>query len=326
MLGGRGWPLALVLLIAGMAGCLGGEDQTSDGDLEQTAVTDATTGGIEGVVTDNAVQPVVGANVTLSETNETVRTASDGSYAFSQVSPGTYTVVFRADGFVSTSEEVSVQASEVSTVDVLLTHLQSQAPFTQGFELAGFFECGIEVGWNVSAAPPPADYFYFGVAVCAYPNSIMEDLTGSGNATNDKFAHLFELEPPINTLVYEMSWDASTQFSQWMTTRVEVEGFANTANGTFFRVQGPSPIQVRLDKADFEETNDVYQQACEEGNDDYCGYSFWDSGWPLQTRVFPAWQCASESGGGCVAAQQEFTHYITAFYNEEAPEGYTVLG
>ncbi len=325
MLGGRGWLLAVVLVTAGMAGCLGGDDQTGQGDLQQTAVADADTGGIQGVVTDTAVQPVEGANVTLVETNQTVQTASDGSYAFSQVPPGTYTVAFRADAFVSTSKEVSVQVNEISTLDVLLSHLQSQSPFTQVFELQGFFECGVEVGWNVSQAPPPADYFFLGVAVCAYPNSIMEDLTGSGNATNDKFAHVFELEAPIDTMVYEMTWEASTQFSQWMTTRVEVEGFANSQNGTFFRTQGPSPIHVRLEKDVFEETSEVYQQACEEGNDDYCGYSFWDSGWPLQSRVFPAWQCASETGGGCVAAQQEFTHLITAFYNQEAPPGYSVV-
>ncbi len=309
------WILAVLSALL-TAGCLGlGGQETEDEDLaRQRAAVTEDLGGIEGVVTDEAVQPIEGANVTLAQLGETTQTAQDGSYAFSRLQPGTYTLVFRAEDFISTEQTVDVRAGSATPVDVILTHLAEQDAFTQQLELAGFFECGFEVGYNVSVGPVNEDFF-LGLALCAV----------GGNATNDQFNHLFSLEAPLDTLVHEMTWDAQNRFSDWMTVRMEVEGFANDGIGTIYRTQGPSPIQVRLDNATWQGLDENFTAECEEGDDDYCGYGFRDQGWPLQTRVFPAWQCFSEQAGGCAVLQQPFTHIITAFYNAPAPEGYSAL-
>ncbi len=325
----RGWRtvvLSALLLTTALAGCLGGdEDSSGDQVLKEQAKAGDRTGGIQGVVTDTAIQPVEGANVTLLEIDQTATTASDGSYAFSDLEPGTYTVSVNASGFVSTRNETQVSAGQVNNVDFLLTHLQSTEAYTQVFELKGFFECGAEAGWDLRDEAPdnpaPFDggrYFFLGVAACAGANI-------AGNTTNDKFMHIFELDPPLNTVIYEMQWEANSQTSEWLGTQLEVEGFSNDAIGRFWRHQGPSPVYERLDEPVWENLSANFTEACENGTDDYCGYSFRDEGWPLQTRVFPAWQCQTQDAGACVVAQQEFTHYISAFYNAPAPEGYSIV-
>ncbi len=324
--------LAGLFLTTALAGCITGDDGEGDDQvLKEQAQAGERTGGVQGVVTDNAVQPIEGANVTLIEIDETTQTATDGSYAFSNLDPGSYTVSVNASGFVSARNTTDVSAGEVTNVDFLLTHLQSTEAYTQVFELQGFFECGVEVGYDfrqeLPEVPEPPEqvpwidprYFFLGLAACAAGN------IGSENTTNDKFSHFFEFEPPVDTVVYEMTWEANNQFSDWMTTRMEVEGFANDGVGTVFRTQGPSPIVERLEKPTWENLSANFTEQCEqEGDDDYCGYSFWDNGWPMQTRVFPAWQCQSEDAGVCAVAQQEFTHFVSAFYNGPAPEGYSI--
>ncbi len=324
--------LSVLLVTTVLAGCLTGDDgQGDDQALKEQAQAGDRTGGLQGVITDTAVQPIEGANVTLLETDQTTQTATDGSYAFSNVDPGSYTVSVNASGFVSARNTTQVTVGEVTNVDFLLTHLQSTEAYTQVFELEGFFECGFEVGWDLTQeAPEPPEppepvpwldprYFFLGLAACAVVN------VGAQNTTNDKFMHVFDLEAPIDTLIYEMQWDANSDTSEWMGTQLEVEGFSNDQIGRFWRHQGPSPVYERLDKPVWENLSANFTEACEEGNDDYCGYNFWDNGWPLQTRVFPAWQCQSEDAGGCAVVQQEFTHFVSAFYNAPAPEGYAIV-
>lgn len=317
--------VAALLLTSGCLGMSSGEEPTEPVQENQAQVTQRT-GGIEGVVTDEAIQAVVGANVTLVETGKTVQTGPDGSYAISRIDPGSYTLHVEHPDYVSTRKDVQVTPNEASAVDFVLAHAQSTSAYQQTLELKGFFECGFEVGWNLTdeAPRPPgpydARYFYLGWAACALPNSLL-----GGNATNDRFEHIFQLEPQLTSVVYEMSWDPKNSFSEWMTTRMEVEELDNDGLGTIFRTQGPSPIHVRLGPQVWTELEEGFESQCEDGNDTYCGYDFEGEGYPLQTRVFPAWQCASEDGGGCAAAQQPFTHVISAFYNTEAPQEYRVF-
>lgn len=335
MLAARSIVLGLAALLIVTAGCLSlgqGDEQVQQTRAEVAYATDDT-GGLEGVVTDEAVETLGGVMVTLVEVDRSTESLEDGTYAFSEVEPGTHTVRVDGEGFHATEGTVEVFAGEVTTRDFVLSRVTGDEAFMTTNELEGFFECGAEVGWNVThEAPEPPEqapfdprYFYLGWAVCAEPNSLLDEVGEGGNATNDRFSHLFELDPVLDTLVYEMVWESENRLSEWMTTRMEVEGFANDGIGTIFRTQGPSPIQERIDRGDWDELEEAFQEACEEGADAYCGYNWEIDGYPLQTRVFPAWQCASEDGGGCAVVQQSFTNYVSAFYNQPAPEGYSIL-
>lgn len=316
--------VALLLAAPLLTGCLGlgGDDGGTDEQVQkQRANVDERAGGIEGVVTDDAVQPVVGANVTLVETDETVTTASDGSFAFSLVSPGTYTVSVKAPGFVSSKDEVTVSASQVQAVDFLLTHLVSEQAFTQQFEFNAFIECALGAGVNLSAAGAGTGGVTW--AACSTVNV-------EGNTTNDRFIDTIELEPPIETVVWEATWDPSGNAAGdnlWFTS--QVQGFADVLAGpneTFYEdISVPSPFHARIDKPVFQNVSEHFQAQCEEGSDQYCGYNFWDRGWPMTVRVFTAYDCLPTPASLCAPLQMEVNNVFTAFYNQPAPDGFSVL-
>lgn len=313
--------LAMVLLAVPLAGCLGGDEDAGEPIQKEQADVTESLGGIQGVVTDNAVQPIEGATLTLDEIDETATTASDGSYAFSRIQPGTYTMIVRAEGFVTTKEPVTVEAGEVATVDLLLTHLTSDQAFMQQQELVGFVECG--AGWWVTPMVLP----YSAVAACAVPNAVLEVAGLSGNATNDRFMHFFDLEAPVSTVVYEMTWDSENTA---LSTIMEVDGFPNDDEATFYESGGLPPIHARLDKPVFERVASNFTELCEGANgtqadDSYCGFNFWDKGWPMQQRVFASSDCSQAPARVCPVVQEEFTHYVSAFYNEPAPDGFAVI-
>lgn len=313
--------LVIVLLAAPLAGCLGGDGDADEPLQEEQADVTESLGGIQGVVTDNAVQPIVGANLTLEELGETATTANDGSYAFSRIQPGTYTMIARAEGFVTTKETVTVEADEVATVDLLLTHLTSDQAFMQQQELVGFVECG--AGWWVTPMVLP----YSAVAACAVPNTALEVAGLSGNATNDRFMHVFDLEAPVSTVVYEMTWGSENTA---LSTNIEVAGFPNDDEATFHEGAGLPPLYARLDEPVFQRVATNFTELCEgangtEANDNYCGFNFWDKGWPLQVRVFASSDCSETPARVCPVLQEEFTHYVSAFYNEPAPDGFAIL-
>jgi ABC-type Fe3+ transport system substrate-binding protein len=70
---------------------------------------------IEGVVTDEAGDPVSGASVTVD--GETVTTGSDGAYSF-EVDAGTYTVTVSKSGYDETSSSITATGDGEYTVDL----------------------------------------------------------------------------------------------------------------------------------------------------------------------------------------------------------------
>lgn len=328
----RAASLALLLLAAPLlAGCLGfGGDDAGDATVQkQQADVSSNTGGIQGVVTDTAVQPIEGANVTLIEADKTTQTASDGSYAFSNLQPGTYTVSVKAAGFISTQNETQVSAGQATNVDFLLTHLESDEAYTQTIEFNAFFECGVGVGWNVSQAPEPpgpVDPRTFGVtwATCATLNL-------QGNTTNDDFLETVDLEAPIHTLVWEATWDTSgNQLADHLWFTADIDGFANLTGGNATVAEdtsADSPWLTRVNKTHFDGMSTFFQNRCESGSDDgdrYCGYNFRDNGWPVVVRTFTATDCAPAPASACAPVQVEVNHVWSAFYNAPAPEDYSV--
>jgi hypothetical protein len=312
--------VALFLLSAGLTGCLGGDDGGDEEVRRQRATVTSGLGGIEGVVTDEAIQPLAGANVTLVELEVVTATDTDGSYQFSNVQPGTYTVAVSGPGLLSTQQAVAVSAGRVATLDFVVAHLFTQEAYTQAFELVGFAECG--VGWHVTLADVQGVTFN-SLAACAVPNLV----TGE-NATNDRFLHNFYLDPPVETVVYEMTWDAggSPLGGPELWSVLEIRDFVNVNGSRFFNLIGPNPLYKRLDKdPHFLEMEQNFTTRCEEGEDEWCGLDFWDKGWNMLLRVFAASDCLPTPATACLVFQQEFTHLISAFYNAPAPPGYRLV-
>ncbi len=316
--------LALLLLTTGLAGCLGGSDAETDGPIQkQRAQVTSDLGGIEGTVTDEAIQPIEGVNVTLVETGETAESASDGSFAFSRIDPGTYTVAVRADGFISSQQLVTVEPNDAAIVDFLLARGAIEEPFEQVVEMSGFIECG--VGWTTRPSPVYA-VTSNAVALCAVPQIVAE------NSTNDKFDVYPELEAPLDTLVYEIEIPGSggPAGSTMLSVDMWIQGFVYDYRANLFDAGLENGDLIRLEKDAWERTSQNFTDVCQgindtEQDDDFCGYNFWDSGWSLIIRAFADSDCLPGVVSACAPIQQEFTHYLSAFYNQQAPEGYAIL-
>ncbi|MGH2669815.1 MAG: carboxypeptidase-like regulatory domain-containing protein, partial [bacterium] len=221
-------PLLAMLLLAVplSAGCLGGDDASAEERvrLKNRAAVSDRAGGIEGLVTDPAIAPVAAADVFVIQTGATTSTADDGSFAFSNVAPGAYTLQVSAEGYIGTELPVEVLAGRVSTVDIILAVLPSTLPFFQTREFTGFVECSVRT---------PA----VGVAVCAIPNTEL-----GGNVTNDRFLFSWPVEPDLWQLTAELSWEANNPAAAWMSFPIEPIGIPNEGQTFYARGFATTPI------------------------------------------------------------------------------------
>ena len=80
----------------------------------------ATTGTIQGTVTNAAGQPVAGATVTLESTGSSVKTDSSGNYVFTGVDPAAQVIRISGPTYKSTETTVNVSQDITSRADVTL--------------------------------------------------------------------------------------------------------------------------------------------------------------------------------------------------------------
>lgn len=164
--------LALLLVVATvLAGCSSGSP--GEPPVDGLDVTD-TTGGIRGIVVDQAVVPVVGANVTLSGGQSTT-SGEGGTFSFTGLAPGEYFLSVGKPGFQGAQVTATVVAGvpDPPIVKVLLERLSTAQPYLDFFKLDGFYECAHALffvtdtcdwvprtGWDVynesQGSPPPA--------------------------------------------------------------------------------------------------------------------------------------------------------------------------
>ncbi len=79
-------------------------------------------GGVRGVVYDSDFDaPVAGAEILIAETGEKATTTGEGNYVFSQIEPGTYTLVVSKEGYTrKVFADVVVPAGQMTDVDASL--------------------------------------------------------------------------------------------------------------------------------------------------------------------------------------------------------------
>ncbi|HWZ59613.1 MAG TPA: TonB-dependent receptor [Gemmatimonadaceae bacterium] len=82
------------------------------------------TGSVRGTVIDKeSLAPIRGASVTLKESGDRTRTSDVGSYAFSAVPAGTYTLIVVAIGHVRVERPVALAPGQSAVVDVTMQHV-----------------------------------------------------------------------------------------------------------------------------------------------------------------------------------------------------------
>jgi hypothetical protein len=141
-----GGPLAmlsiLLVAVAALSGCAE-EAAPPAGQLDLSGLevaTSSTTGAIKGVVVDEAIRPIAGANVTVLPGELHAVSDEAGLFAFEGLLPGVYFV--RADAFAhaGTQASVDVKADSAATVRILLTSVYVPMPYHDLYHYEGFMQ------------------------------------------------------------------------------------------------------------------------------------------------------------------------------------------
>src|SRR6202789_4698435 len=91
-----------------------------------TALAQQTTGTVKGALLDDSGASVPAANVTLTgpgtaKTVKTAQTQADGTFTFSGLVPGQYTMGVAYPGFATIAKPVTVAAGQTQTVPMQLS-------------------------------------------------------------------------------------------------------------------------------------------------------------------------------------------------------------
>ncbi len=89
----------------------------------------AQTAGLQGLITlQRNEQPLPGVSIYLEGTSTGTVSRGNGQYALENLSPGTYTVVFRAVGFVTLEQQVVLRAGEIQSLSIGMVEDIAQLP------------------------------------------------------------------------------------------------------------------------------------------------------------------------------------------------------
>lgn len=125
--------LALALLLAGC---------TKDEGPVQTNVIEP--GTLSGTVTDVAMVPLAGVNVTVDGTNESAVTDAAGAFSFTLL-PGEYVVLAQHGDHRPGALRASVLSAQASTLAFTLEPIPRITPRVDVAEAAGYLGCGVLV-------------------------------------------------------------------------------------------------------------------------------------------------------------------------------------
>lgn len=299
---------ALVLLSGCTGGGRGADPADADfSDLDIAPPTE-TTGIVRGVVVDDAVRPVAGAEVTLRGPGGALpptRTTEEGLFGFGGLEPGTYFLTASKPGFSDSQQSVEVIAgvAEPPIVRVLLAADPEDRPYFEAHTFDGFLECGVTTP-------------FVGVALCLAPNLLL-----GTNVTTDRTQVTYAVSRAPDWVQTEMVWQSTQQAGgelalmySWngdcgLLCDHEVEGRSPLllqANRTVIDAMGlgnGTGLYVRVFNDDMEET-DAGIRVCT----------------PVEDPVLGVTWCTSNGVG--LTLEQRFQHYTHVFYGYTPPEGW----
>lgn len=132
------------------AGCSKPDNKPAETVPSEPVVSD-TTGSIAGLVVNEEVVPVPGAQLLVKETEQTTTTAADGRFAINALAPGAYTVFISAIGYEAHSSRLDVVASQITEKTFTLLPVVLKVPYHESIPFAGRFECSaafVDVLWT----------------------------------------------------------------------------------------------------------------------------------------------------------------------------------
>lgn len=248
-----------------LAGCSGeGPEAPPPSPLQSIDVepAQADKGAVAGVVVDEAIRPIVGANVSMA--GEVVaQTDEDGVFVLDALEPGLAIFAVSASGFLPIQTSAEVVAGATAQVRVQMPRDVRPQPYQVTYALDGFMQ-----------------------ASTGYAQTYVED-AAPNPLCNCRLA--FTPEPNATTLVYEAYWEH---------TLPDPTGLAE-----YYWI--------------------VYQTEGDGGGEGYCLSPC------IQQLSFSGFAPGVETiarldSPDTPVFQQSFKLFVTVWYNEEAPDGWTL--
>lgn len=309
--------------VVALAGCTddGGDpvpDQLADGAPE-LEVTD-TTGGIRGVVVDEAIRPIKGATVEVTGTDKTFTTAETGLFAFSGLDAGTYFVKASHPLYDQQQQSIDVVAGvpDPTPMKFLLTRVILANPYLTTEKFDGYIVCSAghpEVGYSEECGEGA------GVPCVAAPIPCGR----VGGQDNNQVQYDFYIDNlNVSTIVIEMSWEptAQTHASGELLTYVSTEWVCNPfcEGQVFVRGGSGSPMYLRADVVNGTASNTT---ACN------CGSADLVVGAPITAFTWANPDVFDPVTGtaplGSVLLNQPYQLFVTKSYYLPLPEGYSLV-
>lgn len=307
--------LAGFVAVAGCASSNGGDSARNNASFNDLPVqVSASTGAIRGVVVDDRIVPVVGAQLGLAGAalNQSSVTDAEGRFAFGNLQPGTYFLTATAPFHKSTQTSVDVVAGEEPPVTRLqLERLYKQAPYVVQIKQDGFFECsqnGASVWYSSSTCADGV----FGPAANLYPPL--------SNVTQQNREWHADVLPGWQEMVIEMEWQPTAQGTS-DTMAITLSTYKPTRDGAhwFAHVESTSPMRFQLDVGVEHETASGVDPTMVP-----------PEGMPTMSYFVSV---GTPSGATCVffcappglALNQQFSVFLHQFYYGVPPEGWSFL-
>ncbi len=309
--------LLILLLLAGCVETEAGPSATDPGpanvpEAVGPATFDDTTGAIDGVVTDDQLQPIPGAQVgAINEPSLVTITDRGGRFVFSNVPPGRYAIGASALGFNAGAKSVDVVAGQPATVSLVLAPLPIATPYHEVFPFNGMLECAAAlIRTSLSSACDPTQ------AGASFHEIYPEGWPTTWNAT-----------------VVEAEWDSQAN-PDWLA--FDYNDRAIGYFGVYVRYRGTSPVHFVVERCgDYRSTD--FGRAPVPCTDDEVNASvmhvetFYNGKFQEETHSFDSLctqNVTNPTGGnvlpgyqaGCYgvgpAVQIRWTNYVTVFHLE----------
>jgi hypothetical protein len=277
--------LALALAASALAGCAAQQPAGADVPLG------AGRAALAGVVVDEAIRPVVGAVVSVTDVGVNGTTDAQGAFLLA-VPPGDHVLEVKRAGSAPLRQAVSVPATGLRGLNLQLIASTGQAPYVTVLKYDGFVVCSLGASYVFSEE-------------CG--EGLGTPAGRVGKQANNAIRYDFGVDgPSLKTLVVEQAWEPTSDAGKELLVLLRTNWTCEPACGGNAvgagDVQGPSPLLLRVD---------------EDGLAD-----------PLRTPgvLFTTYTLARNGPTDVnVVLNQGFTLFVSEFYGESAPQGYSFV-
>ena len=272
--------VALVLLVA-FAGC---SSQNAPPASPSAPIPPEDAGIVEGLVTNDELDPIMGAHVATADGSaEPTVTDDGGRFQLLNVAPGTHVLYVNALGYQSVARSVSAIAGASTSVRIELQPLSTTDPFSVTQSRKGFIACGSGVGTSASGG--------------------LTQVTCGAADPNQQFLFNYTFNKGLSGILFEMVWKPTQVLSRDLVLIVEKDGcdVYCESGDTFAEIQGCCTVRVALPVENL--TKPAGYKAATD---------FTEASGRIQTRTFPAF---TDEAAATVFTSQDFYIYVEYFYN-----------